>query len=59
LCVPKNYIEHAPKLSSEQANLMDKVINLREQKRIILIISTDKLLNEEELAEIQMEQQEH
>ncbi len=52
LSIPLSKVEKAPRLSEEQANLMDQVINLEEKSRIILIINAKKLLSEEELDEI-------
>ncbi len=52
LSIPASRIETTPKLSEDQARLMDRVINLEEKGRIILIINAAKLLSEEELDEI-------
>ncbi len=52
LSFPVSKIEPSPKMSERQAELMDKVINLEDEGRIILIINAEKLLTEEELDEI-------
>ncbi len=52
LSIPASRIEVTPKLSEDQAQLMDRVINLEEKGRIILIINAEKLLSEEEMDEI-------
>lgn len=52
LCVNKKDIESSPSLSHEQAKIMDKIINLESQKRIILVINPNKLFNEEQLKEM-------
>ncbi len=52
LCVNKGDVEEVPKMSSEQAAVLDKVINLKDQNRIILIINVEKLFGEEEIEEI-------
>ncbi len=52
LCVDKRDVEEVPKMSSEQAAVLDKVINLKEQNRIILIVNVEKLFGEEEIEEI-------
>ncbi|MDQ7033141.1 MAG: chemotaxis protein CheW [Desulfonauticus sp.] len=52
LSIPVSKIETSPKMSERQAELMDKVINLEEQGRLILIINADKFLTEKEVNEI-------
>ncbi len=52
LCVGKSDVEEVPKMSSEQASVLGRVINLKDQNRIILIINVEELLHKEELQEI-------
>ncbi len=52
LSVDKIVMENVPKMSKEQADVLDRVINLKEQGRMIFIINVEKLLKEEEFEEI-------
>ncbi len=46
-------IEPAPPLSEEQTRIMGKVVNFREQKRMIQVLDVTQLLSDQELVEIE------
>ncbi len=48
----RSLIEEAPVLSKEQKDVVGKVINLNEQRRLIQVINPERLLSKEELKEI-------
>jgi purine-binding chemotaxis protein CheW len=50
--VPAHLIGRAPELSDEQRRLIRRVVNLAEQKRMILMLEVDQLLNMGELSEL-------
>ena len=50
LKIPRNAIGSTPLLSEEQARIISRVANLEKQKRMILLIDTDHLLEKHELA---------
>lgn len=50
--VPKDTIEPAPNLSKEQANLIRRVANLEKQKRMILLLDVDRLLDQGEWTKV-------
>jgi purine-binding chemotaxis protein CheW len=50
--VPAHLIGRAPELSDEQRRLIRRVVNLAEQKRMILMLEVDQLLNVGELSEL-------
>jgi len=50
--VPAHLIGRAPELSDEQRRLIRRVVNLTEQKRMILMLEVDQLLNIGELNEL-------
>ena len=50
--VPVNLIGPAPELSDEQSRLIRRVVNLTEQKRMILMLEVDQLLDTGELGEL-------
>lgn len=50
--VPARLIGPAPELSEEQRRLIRRVVNLAEQKRMILMLEVDQLLNMSELGEL-------
>jgi purine-binding chemotaxis protein CheW len=52
LKIPRNAIGPAPVLSAEQARLISRVANLEGQKRIILLIAVDQLLEGEEFGAV-------
>lgn len=51
--VPVNVIGPAPELSDEQRRLIRRVVNLAEQKRMILMLEVDQLLNVGELGQLE------
>jgi purine-binding chemotaxis protein CheW len=51
--VPGNLIGPAPELSEEQRRLIRRVVNLAEQKRMILMLEVDQLLDMGELGELE------
>jgi len=53
LKIPHNSIEPAPKLSRETARLLRRVANLEKQKRMILLLDIDQLLDLEEMQALQ------
>lgn len=50
--VPAHLIGRAPELSDEQRRLIRRVVNLTEQKRMILMLEVDQLLNMGEINEL-------
>jgi purine-binding chemotaxis protein CheW len=52
LKIPRKAIGPAPVLSAEQARLISRVANLEAQKRIILLIAVDQLLEGEEFGAV-------
>lgn len=50
LRIHKSAIEPAPKLSSEQSQLLSRMVNLEKQKRMLQLIETDHLLQNSEFA---------
>jgi purine-binding chemotaxis protein CheW len=50
--VPAHLIGSAPELSEEQRRLIRRVVNLADQKRMILMLEVDQLLNVGELSEL-------
>jgi purine-binding chemotaxis protein CheW len=46
------FIDGAPKLSSEQQKLIRRVANLEAQKRMILLLDVDQLLNVKEVGSL-------
>ncbi len=52
LKIPKTAIEPAPRLSIEQARLIERVANLEEHKRMIQLIEPDRLVAEEQRAQL-------
>lgn len=52
LRLPKSLIEDSPALSDEQARIMGKVVNFRDQKRMIQVLDVNELLDKSEIAEI-------
>ncbi len=50
--VPANLIGRAPELSEEQRRLIRRVVNLAEQKRMILMLEVDQMLDIGELNEL-------
>ncbi len=48
LRLPSERIEEAPGLSKDQARIMGRVVNLRESKRMIQIVTVRELLSEQE-----------
>jgi purine-binding chemotaxis protein CheW len=50
--VPAHVIGPAPELSAEQRRLIRRVVNLPEQKRMILMLEVDQLLDTGELTEL-------
>ena len=53
LKIPRNAIGPTPMLSAEQARIISRVANLEKQKRMILLIDTDHLLEKHELATLE------
>jgi purine-binding chemotaxis protein CheW len=53
LKIPRNAIGPTPMLSDEQARIISRVANLEKQKRMILLIDTDHLLDKHELATLE------
>jgi purine-binding chemotaxis protein CheW len=51
--VPGHHIGPAPELSEEQRRLIRRVVNLTEQKRMILMLEVDQLLDMGELNELE------
>ncbi len=47
-----NQIENAPSLSEDQARIMGHVVNLKEQKRMIQVLTAKELLSENEITAI-------
>ncbi|MTW21416.1 chemotaxis protein CheW [Allochromatium palmeri] len=52
LKIPKAAIERSPRLSLEQARLIARVANLEQQKRMIQLIDTSRLIAEEQREEL-------
>ncbi|MBK1654054.1 chemotaxis protein CheW [Allochromatium vinosum] len=52
LKIPKTAIERSPRLSLEQARLIARVANLEQQKRMIQLIDTSRLIAEEQREEL-------
>lgn len=52
LKIPKASIERSPRLSLEQARLIARVANLEQQKRMIQLIDTSRLIAEEQREEL-------
>ena len=52
LKVPKNSIERAPQLSSEQSDLLSRMANLEKQKRMLQLLDPEHLLATDELASL-------
>lgn len=52
LRVPARAIERSPRMSDTQARVMGTVANLKESKRMILVVSPDELLDSSEIQEI-------
>jgi purine-binding chemotaxis protein CheW len=53
LKIPRNAIGPTPVLSEEQARIISRVANLEKQKRMILLIDTDNLLEKHEITSIE------
>ena len=53
LKIPRHAIGPTPLLSEEQARIISRVANLEKQKRMILLIDTDNLLEKHELTTIE------
>ncbi|WP_337271228.1 chemotaxis protein CheW [Oryzifoliimicrobium ureilyticus] len=53
LKIPRNAIEHSPRLSSDQRRILGRVANLERQKRMIILMDPDALLSETELADLE------
>ncbi len=53
LRLSRGVIEDAPHLSDEQRRIMGRVVNLREQKRMIQVLDVNQLLSDYELAAIE------
>lgn len=51
--IPARFIDGAPKLSAEQQKLIRRVANLETQKRMILLLDVNQLLNVQELETLQ------
>lgn len=49
LRLSKDQIETAPNLSEEQSRVISQVVNLKEQKRMIQVLTVDELLSDREL----------
>ncbi|MCF6178149.1 MAG: chemotaxis protein CheW [Geopsychrobacter sp.] len=45
-------IESAPNLSAEQARIMGQVVNLKDEKRMIQVLTAQELLSDQEITEI-------
>jgi len=52
LRLQRNQIENAPNLSEDQARIMGHVVNLKEQKRMIQVLTAKELLSENEITAI-------
>jgi len=57
LRLPLEQIETAPSLSEDQARIMGQVVNLKESKRMIQVLTAHELLSETEMATISKEGQ--
>ncbi|MGB3724366.1 MAG: chemotaxis protein CheW [Glaciecola sp.] len=55
LRLPKDHIEASPNLSAEQARVMGKIVNLKNEKRIIQVLEVDELLSDTELKALNSE----
>jgi len=53
LKIPRNAIGPTPVLSEEQARIISRVANLEKQKRMILLIDTDHLLEKHEITTLE------
>jgi purine-binding chemotaxis protein CheW len=53
LRLPKEQIEDSPNLSEEQSRVMGKVVNLKDDKRIIQVLEVDELLSKKEVSAIE------
>ena len=53
LKIPRNTIGPTPVLSEEQARIISRVANLEKQKRMILLIDTDHLLEKHEITTLE------
>lgn len=53
LRLPKEQIEDSPNLSEEQNRMMGKVVNLKDDKRIIQVLEVDELLSKKEVSAIE------
>ncbi|GBL05923.1 chemotaxis protein CheW [Glaciecola sp. KUL10] len=53
LRLPKEQIEDSPNLSEEQNRVMGKVVNLKNDKRIIQVLEVDELLSKKEVSAIE------
>lgn len=51
LRLPRNAIEESPNLSENQARIMGKVANLKDARRMILILDVKELLNDPDMRE--------
>lgn len=50
LRVQRSFIEASPHMSDEQARIMGRVVNLKDAKRMILVMEIDELLDSDEVA---------
>ena len=55
LRLSKDQIETAPNLSEEQSRVINQVVNLKEDKRMIQVLTVDELLSNKELSSIATE----
>ncbi|MBF7073185.1 chemotaxis protein CheW [Glaciecola sp. MH2013] len=53
LRLPREQIEASPNLSEEQTRVMGKVVNLKDEKRIIQVLEPDQLLSTKEINAIE------
>jgi len=53
LKIPRSAIGPTPLLSEEQARIISRVANLEKQKRMILLIDTDHLLEKHEISTLE------
>jgi purine-binding chemotaxis protein CheW len=52
LKVPRSAFKEAPTTSEKQASVIQRVANLEGQKRMVLILETDKLFDEREIHQL-------
>jgi len=55
LRLPHHLIENSPNLSDDQSRIMGQVVNLKEQKRMIQVLTSRELLSEQEISTISEE----